>query len=601
MWILAYFTRDGEPATSLSPIVKIRDVDTGAVVVSGSSMIEKGDGFYGYEFSSYNPLNDYAIVCDSVTLSGVERYTYASSGEYNEVLDTIESTVGVVDIRTTLLRKIQTNRLELFDGDTDNWILYDDDSSTPLLTFSVSDKDGDLIVQQQHTPSKRDGATGPTVTGSLSPDIYMRKSVYDPDNDGRVSEAESVNDGNHASTASGIRRAVVNTHSPYLLGTKYIAESTIGNEQYVKYNAVLDRLEYGIPGVSGTVSGINDHGSLGGLGDDDHTQYILVDGSRGFTSTVSGVYPTSSGHLTTKQYVDEQITAISGGTLDHGLLLGLGDDDHPQYLNESRGDARYYTQTEVDALLGQNKSGRESLGNGDSSTVVNFATSFSVDNYALVVSLENNVDSPASEYAVTITSKTTSGFEVNYSGDIDSNNYYLNWYATLSGGLGGGNYIANLVDDTTPQLGGDLELGNHSVVLNTTPSGDVLHGYIVGWSGDISTMSVDLNDTGFGCPLYMKSNGHWAQCTAASGTSQMPCTAMALEEGTGSKKILWKGMIRKGVWSWTPGTIIYVSTVEGALTSAQPTSSGTWSQAVGVAISSDVIRFDPAFDIGSIN
>jgi len=114
-------------------------------------------------------------------------------------------------------------------------------------------------------------------------------------------------------------------------------------------------------------------------------------------------------------------------------------------------------------------------------------------------------------------------------------------------------------------------------------------------------MTVDWNDTGFGCPLHMKSNGHWEQCTAASGTTRMPCMAMALEEGTGaSKKILWKGIVRKGAWSWTPGTIVYVSTVDGALTSAEPTISGAWSQAIGLAIAPDTIRFDPAFDIGSM-
>jgi hypothetical protein len=35
--------------------------------------------------------------------------------------------------------------------------------------------------------------------------------------------------------------------------------------------------------------------------------------------------------------------------IDHGLLLGLGDDDHTQYHNDARGDARYYTETESDA------------------------------------------------------------------------------------------------------------------------------------------------------------------------------------------------------------------------------------------------------------
>lgn len=35
----------------------------------------------------------------------------------------------------------------------------------------------------------------------------------------------------------------------------------------------------------------------------------------------------------------------------HGSLVGLSGDDHTQYFNETRGDARYYTETEVDGLL----------------------------------------------------------------------------------------------------------------------------------------------------------------------------------------------------------------------------------------------------------
>ncbi len=53
-----------------------------------------------------------------------------------------------------------------------------------------------------------------------------------------------------------------------------------------------------------SVSSVNDHGNLSGLGDDDHLQYILVNGNRGFTAPVSGIYPTNSGHLSTKSYVD---------------------------------------------------------------------------------------------------------------------------------------------------------------------------------------------------------------------------------------------------------------------------------------------------------
>lgn len=37
--------------------------------------------------------------------------------------------------------------------------------------------------------------------------------------------------------------------------------------------------------------------------------------------------------------------------IDHGTLAGLGDDDHPQYLNILRGDDRYYTKTLADATF----------------------------------------------------------------------------------------------------------------------------------------------------------------------------------------------------------------------------------------------------------
>lgn len=41
----------------------------------------------------------------------------------------------------------------------------------------------------------------------------------------------------------------------------------------------------------------------------------------------------------------------SGGVTDHGALTGLSDDDHTQYLTTARGDARYYTEAEIDTAL----------------------------------------------------------------------------------------------------------------------------------------------------------------------------------------------------------------------------------------------------------
>jgi hypothetical protein len=60
----------------------------------------------------------------------------------------------------------------------------------------------------------------------------------------------------------------------------------------------------------------------------------------------------------TEDYVDAAITAIGPGVSDHGLLTGLADDDHTQYHNDARGDARYWqlstdlaTQAELDAHI----------------------------------------------------------------------------------------------------------------------------------------------------------------------------------------------------------------------------------------------------------
>lgn len=62
----------------------------------------------------------------------------------------------------------------------------------------------------------------------------------------------------------------------------------------------------------------------------DGKQDTLVSGTN--IKTVNGVTILGSGDL---------VISGGGGTSDHGSLTGLGDDDHTQYLNNTRGDARY--------------------------------------------------------------------------------------------------------------------------------------------------------------------------------------------------------------------------------------------------------------------
>jgi hypothetical protein len=57
----------------------------------------------------------------------------------------------------------------------------------------------------------------------------------------------------------------------------------------------------------------------------------------------------------------DPIEISGGGSSDHGALTGLGDDDHTQYHNDARGDARYYTQSQTDTLLDDKVDGNAAI------------------------------------------------------------------------------------------------------------------------------------------------------------------------------------------------------------------------------------------------
>ncbi len=81
------------------------------------------------------------------------------------------------------------------------------------------------------------------------------------------------------------------------------------------------------PGGSGVFTTVGPAGSvvshslLGDLTADDHPQYILVDGTRAFTGTISGITPTADAHLATKGYIDDRrhVSVIDYGADPTGL------------------------------------------------------------------------------------------------------------------------------------------------------------------------------------------------------------------------------------------------------------------------------------------
>jgi len=70
-----------------------------------------------------------------------------------------------------------------------------------------------------------------------------------------------------------------------------------------------------------------------GTEDDSSIYWDGINDELVITTVASGVDPTKDGHLVTRRYLDSELATVSGGIIqDHSNLSGLGDDDHTQYI-----------------------------------------------------------------------------------------------------------------------------------------------------------------------------------------------------------------------------------------------------------------------------
>lgn len=97
----------------------------------------------------------------------------------------------------------------------------------------------------------------------------------------------------------------------------YEAYSGYTNTVSAKFKSIADirvtqSVAQGLPAVA-----VADHGSLVGLLDDDHPQYPTVNGSRGFSQPVSGRNPLEEYDLSTRKYVDDRTQFAS--TVNSGI------------------------------------------------------------------------------------------------------------------------------------------------------------------------------------------------------------------------------------------------------------------------------------------
>jgi len=98
--------------------------------------------------------------------------------------------------------------------------------------------------------------------------------------------------------------------------------------RYPEYGVSVEVVGTGLEiAESAEVESPIDHGTLSGLGDDDHSQYILhslADAADDF------LVADADDNFVRKTLAETG--AILEGDIEHGNIQGLGDDDHTQYL-----------------------------------------------------------------------------------------------------------------------------------------------------------------------------------------------------------------------------------------------------------------------------
>jgi hypothetical protein len=103
-------------------------------------------------------------------------------------------------------------------------------------------------------------------------------------------------------------------------------------------------------------------------------------------------------------------------------------------------------------------------------------------------------------------------------------------------------------------------VGQYSLLL---PSGEPNSNDI--GVGIKDTVTVDTNSVGIGAILCLASDGNYDEADA-DAIATCKGLVLALETGTGSKKVLRVGKFRHDAWNWTPGDILYPSLTAGAIT-----------------------------------
>lgn len=236
---------------------------------------------------------------------------------------------------------------------------------------AISDFTLDPKVQIVRGPQGAPGAAGPKGdTGLTGPQGLVGPTgpAGAAGSPAALSNAQPADIGSATSGVSTLasRGDHVHAHGDQLGGTLHDVATTDDNG----FMSAADKTKLDLYPANPSLLTL-DHGTLTGLTDDDHTQYLLVSGVRAMTGALdmgaqaitnvgnvdgvdvsthgsrhaaAGADPlqlaassrilgrTTAGAGAVEELTGAQVATLINASLDHGTLTGLGDDDHTQYL-----------------------------------------------------------------------------------------------------------------------------------------------------------------------------------------------------------------------------------------------------------------------------
>lgn len=189
---------------------------------------------------------------------------------------------------------------------------------------------------------------------AAQPVVYIcGQQTYTSTSDARIGATEELNSlligGLPFAEFKAIGTVIYQTNSGWNAGFKKckVIKAISGGADYVDWRTSQ---------VEGNLAGVTDHGTLSGLSDDDHLQYHndtrgdalyyrkteFKNASAGAGDAGKPVVLDAAGHI--------DATMVNDADIDHGSVGGLADDDHTQYHNDTRGDARYFKSSTPSAI-----------------------------------------------------------------------------------------------------------------------------------------------------------------------------------------------------------------------------------------------------------